>query len=145
VSRAPGRCLIALGALALTAGAGAAPPQGLTPTAQANYMLNCMGCHLPDGSGAAGKVPSVRDTLVPLAMSAAGRRYLLTVPGVAQSVLTDAQLAQVLTWMVHNLSGRPVPRGFRAFGAAEVAAGRARPLTEVRTARQRLLSGSVTD
>ena len=33
---------------------------------QVNYALHCMGCHTPDGSGVEGRVPSMRDTLVPL-------------------------------------------------------------------------------
>src|SRR5438132_12490830 len=84
-------------------------PVVLTSAAQANYMLNCMGCHLPDGSGAAGKVPSVRESLVTLSSSAAGRRFLVQVPGASQSPLTDLELAQVLNWMVRNLSAPPVP------------------------------------
>ena len=102
-------------------------------------MLNCMGCHLADGSGAAGKVPSVRHSLVPLAMSAAGRRYLVQVPGAAQSTLSNLELAQVLSWMVRRLSALPVPRQFVDFTAVEVAGYRGTPLIDVRAARARLL------
>jgi len=118
----------------------AAQPLVLTPSVQANYMLNCMGCHLADGSGAAGKIPSVRDSLVILSGSSAGRRYLVQVPGAAQSPLSDLELAQVLTWMVRNLSARPVPPDFTDFTAAEVAANRSSPLVNVREARARLLA-----
>jgi hypothetical protein len=105
-------------------------------------MLNCMGCHLPDGTGAAGKVPSVRESLVPLAMSAAGRRYLVQVPGASQSPLSDLELAQVLTWMVRTLSARAVPPGFADFTAAEVAGYRRSALVRVRETRARLLEGA---
>jgi hypothetical protein len=111
----------------------------LTPPVQANYMLNCMGCHLPDGSGASGKVPSVRDSLVVLSLSSAGRRYLVQVPGASQSPLSDLELAQVLSWMVRTLSARAVPPDFRDFTAAEVAAYRRYPLINVRETRARLL------
>jgi hypothetical protein len=121
----------------------AAQPLALTPRVQANYMLYCMGCHLPDGSGAAGKVPSVRQTLVLLASSSAGRRYLVQVPGASQSPLSDLELAQVLTWMVRNLSARSVPRDFADFTAAEVAGYRSSPLVDVRTSRARLLGAAV--
>jgi mono/diheme cytochrome c family protein len=104
-------------------------------------MLNCMGCHLSDGSGAPAKVPSVRESLVKLSTSAAGRRYLVQVPGSAQSPLSDAELAQVLNWMVRNLSARPVP-GFTDFTAFEVARYRRAPLVEVRKTRARLLAAS---
>jgi hypothetical protein len=119
-----------------------AQPARLTPPVQANYMLNCMGCHLPDGTGAAGKVPSVRESLVTLASSAAGRRYLVQVPGASQSPLSDLELAQVLTWMVRNLSARAVPPDFADFTAAEVAGYRRSPLVNVREARARLLEAA---
>ena len=117
----------------------------LTPPAQANYMLTCMGCHLPDGSGAAGKVPSVRDSLVILSGSSAGRRYLVQVPGASQSPLSDLELAQVLNWMVRNLSARPVPADFAEFTAAEVAAYRRFPLVNVRETRAQLLAPATSD
>jgi hypothetical protein len=118
----------------------AAQPLVQTPPVQANYMLNCMGCHLADGSGAAGKVPSVRDSLVTLSGSSAGRRYLVQVPGASLSPLSDLELAQVLTWMVRNLSARAVPADFTDFTAAEVAANRRSPLVNVRETRARLLA-----
>ena len=119
----------------------ASPPVVLTPPAQANYMLNCMGCHLADGSGAHGKVPSLRESLAVLAGSNAGRRYLVQVPGSSQSPLSNLELAQVLSWMVRNLSARTVPPDFTDFTAAEVASYRRVPLVNVRETRARLLPG----
>jgi len=119
-----------------------AQPVVLTPTVQANYMLNCMGCHLADGSGAAGKVPSVRDSMVILPQSVAGRRYLVQVPGASQSPLSDLELAQVLSWMVRNLSAQAVPPDFTDFTAAEVASYRSYPLVDVRDTRARLLQAA---
>jgi mono/diheme cytochrome c family protein len=141
------RCAInaALFAVAFAMQAWAAPPLVLTPPVQANYMLNCMGCHLPDGSGAAGKVPSVRESLVKLSSSAAGRRYLVQVPGASQSPLSDLELAQVLTWMARNLSTQTVPPDFTDFTAAEVAAYRRSPLVNVRQTRARLVEASYFD
>jgi hypothetical protein len=141
MTRAAGAAALALGCAALTV-SWAAPPIGLTPPAQANYMLNCMGCHLPDGSGAAGKVPSVRESLAILATSGAGRRYLVQVPGSAQSPLSNAELAQVLSWMVRNLGVQAAPAGFSDFSEAEVAAYRGVRLVEVRATRSRLLSAA---
>jgi mono/diheme cytochrome c family protein len=120
----------------------AATPLGLTPRVEVNYMLNCLGCHRADGSGARGKVPSLRESLVPLAMSPAGRRYLVQVPGVARSALSDQELAELLSWMVRNLSARPVPEGFAAFTTTEVARYRRTPLVDVRPMRARLLAGA---
>src|SRR5262249_29546594 len=123
---------LALACAAVATATGAAPRDTLTPPAQANYMLNCMGCHLPDGSGAVGKVPSMRDSLMLLSASPAGRAYLVRVPGAAQSPLTDRELAQLLNWMVRNLSARPAPPQFVDFTAQEVARYRGSPLLEVR-------------
>ena len=120
----------------------AAQPLVLTPAVEANYMLNCMGCHLADGSGAAGKVPSVRESLAILSGSSAGRRYLVQVPGAAESALSDLELAQVLSWMVRNLSARTVPPDFTDFTAAEVAGYRHSPLVAVRETRARLLAAA---
>ena len=130
----------ALGALLLVAVGTVQAAPALTPPAQANYMLNCMGCHLSDGSGAPGRVPSLRHSLLPLALSAAGRRYLVQVPGASQSVLSDEELAAVLNWMVRNLSAQGVRGQFAQFTAHEVARYRATPLVEVRATRTRLLS-----
>jgi mono/diheme cytochrome c family protein len=120
----------------------AAQPVMPTPPAQADYMLHCMGCHLADGSGAPGKVPSLRDSLVPLALSAAGRRYVVQVPGVSQSALSDEGVARLLGWMVRNLSTRSVPAEFADFTAAEVAGYRRSPLVNVRETRAQLLAAA---
>lgn len=101
-----------------------------------------MGCHTPDGRGEPGRVPSVRDTLVPLASKPEGRRFLIQVPGSAQSKLSDAELAEVLNWMVAHLSAVPVPRSVAAFTAGEVAAYRHKPLVAVTEERRRLIAGA---
>jgi len=104
-----------------------------------NYMLQCMGCHTPDGSGEPGRVPSLRDTVLPFARLPAGRRYIVQVPGTAQSTLSDAELAALINWMIVEL-GHATPQGFAPFMAAEVAQYRRTPLTDVRSERERLLA-----
>jgi mono/diheme cytochrome c family protein len=131
------RSLLALGCFC-AASAGVAGADSAA-AARNNYMLRCMGCHVADGSGSAGRVPSVRDSLAALASSAAGRRYLVQVPGSAQSPLSDLELAQVLSWMVRNLSREGAPAGFADFSAAEVASYRRTPLINVQATRARLL------
>jgi hypothetical protein len=103
-----------------------------------NYMLQCMGCHTPDGSGEPGRVPSVRDTLVPFAASPDGRRFLVQVPGASQSTLSDAELAELLNWMIRNLS-RVRPARFTSFTTTEVASYRRTPLVGVQAARAKLI------
>ncbi len=106
-----------------------------------NYMLQCMGCHTPDGRGEPGHVPSIRNTLTPLASTAAGRKFLVQVPGSAQSKLSDAELADVLNWMIDNLSVSPTPRSVARYTAAEVASYRGTRLVEVGVVRKRLIAG----
>jgi hypothetical protein len=127
----------ALPALAVAIAIAASPCQAAPP--RIDYMLDCMGCHVPDGSGAPGKVPSLRESLVPLAGTPAGRRYLIEVPGASQSPLSDAALARLLNWMVRHLSARPVPRDFVNFTAEEVAHSRRTRLVNVGEVRARLV------
>jgi mono/diheme cytochrome c family protein len=105
------------------------------------YMLDCMGCHQANGAGVPGKVPDMRGVLGALSGTGAGRRYLIEVPGVAQAPLSDAELADLLNWMVHDLGEVPGPRHFIDFTPAEVAAYRKAPLVEVAVTRRRLLAG----
>jgi len=105
---------------------------------QTNYMLQCMGCHTPDGSGEPGRVPSIKETLVPFVQNPNGRRFLIQVPGASQSTLSDAELAALLNWMVQNLSVAK-PEHFTRFTEAEVAGLRHRPLVDVQGARRLLL------
>jgi len=104
-----------------------------------NYQLRCMGCHLADGSGESGRVPSIRRTLVLFSSSSDGRDYVLRVPGVAQSPLSDADTAVLLNWMARNLSDVKLPPGFADYSAAEVHRVRDRPLVRVSGIRARLL------
>lgn len=103
-----------------------------------NYMLQCLGCHGPDGRGEPGRVPSLRSTLAPLSRSAAGRRYLLQVPGVALATLSDQDLALLLNWMLPTFGGAPAKQ-VRAFTAAEVGRYRRSPLVEISATRARLM------
>ena len=107
-----------------------------------NYQLRCMGCHLADGSGQPGRVPSLRRSLVLFSASPAGRNYVVRVPGVAQSPLTDQDTAALLNWMARNLSDLEVPSGFVDYSEAEIHALRDRPLVRVSAIRAGLLKAA---
>jgi mono/diheme cytochrome c family protein len=117
----------------------------LAPTAaratdpHTNYMLDCMGCHQANGAGVPGKVPDMRSVLPVLSGTVAGRRYLIEVPGVAQAPLSNAELANLINWMVHNLGDLTRQQHFTRFAPAEVAAYRQTPLVEVAATRQKVL------
>lgn len=115
-------------------------PMAMAYEPRVNYQLQCMGCHHADGAGEPGRVPSVRDTLVPLSLFDEGRDFVLRVPGVAQSPLADAEVAALLNWMVRNVSDVAPGDGFRDYTAQEVAARRHQPLVAVAAERERLLA-----
>lgn len=118
-----------------------APAQALEPSV--NYTLHCMGCHTPDGSAVADRVPAIRSTLLPLARLPQGRPFLVQVPGSAQSPLSNAELAQLLNWMIANLPSDPDRTRFTPFTEKEVAGYRKNPLVAVRATRARLLALAV--
>lgn len=104
-----------------------------------DYMLHCQGCHLADGSGVPGAVPTLQGVGRFLRTSR-GREYLIRVPGSAQSPLSDAGLAALLDWLVRRFDPAVAASGFRVFDAAEVARWRRPPLTEVEALRAVLLA-----
>jgi hypothetical protein len=107
-----------------------------------NYQLRCMGCHLGDGSGQPGRVPSIRRSLVLFSASPEGRDYVIRVPGVAQSPLSDEDTAALLNWMARNLSDLKVPPSFVDYSEAEIHRLRDRPLVRVNAVRARLLKAA---
>jgi hypothetical protein len=115
----------------------------LAPVAHADprvdYMLNCRGCHGPDGAGAPGAAPSFRGQVAKFLWVAGGREYLIRVPGTAQSELDDVRTAALLTWLVREFSPDEVPADFTPYTAAEVGQARHKPLTDVWTTRGELL------
>jgi hypothetical protein len=104
-----------------------------------NFQLNCMGCHLADGSGSPGRVPSLRRSLVELSAFPAGRDYIIRVPGVAQSPLSNEEIAGLLNWMARNLSDLAPPADFTDYSADEIGRSRTHPLAAVKATRARLL------
>lgn len=128
----PSKSLLAL-ALALAASG------ALARDAATNFILHCQGCHTASGAGLEGKVPDMRATLVPMAMMPSGRRYLIQVPGVAQSNLSDMEIASVLNWMLRNLAAQKDIAEVELFTQDEVTKFRSLRLLDVRATRERLL------
>jgi len=121
-----------LAGLTLAGAAGAGEPR-------IGYMLQCQGCHLADGSGSPGAVPSLRGLVGRFLTVPGGREYLVRVPGSAQSELDDAGLAAVLNWMVREFGPEDVARDFLPFSGDEVTSYGRRPLVDVGTRRRELL------
>lgn len=103
-----------------------------------DYMLNCQGCHLPNGEGA-GDVPRMTDFVGNFLKVPGGREFLVQVPGSANAPLDDARLAQLLNWMLDEISRDQLPAGFRPYTADEVGEYRTVPLHDVLETRAKLI------
>jgi mono/diheme cytochrome c family protein len=139
---------LASAALAATPGdyasapaAGAAHGVASPDRAWQNYALNCQGCHRADGAGDGHSAPALAGHVAIFTQLIGGREYLGRVPGVATSPLSDADLAELLNWVLWRFDPAEVPKGFRPYDAAELGDLRAHPLrTEALAARARLLA-----
>ncbi len=100
-----------------------------------DYMLHCMGCHGTNAAGIPGKVPPLANSLTRFMRSAAGRNYILRVPGAANSALSDAQLAAVLNWLAVTFDQGAKPNNPAPFTSSEVSRLRHVPLVSVLATR----------
>ena len=119
-----------------------ATPPGVSSAdrARVNYMLNCQGCHGPDGTGTAdGVVPAMDDFVGQFLKVEGGRRFLVQVPGSANAAVSNEQLAELLNWMLFEISPAQVPQEFVPYSAEEVATYRAQPLVNVEEVREGLI------
>lgn len=101
-----------------------------------DYLLNCSGCHRPDARGSE-IVPPLTD-IAPFLATPDGRAYLVRVPGVAQSPLSDDRVAALLNWALGEFGGAT---GFVPYSAAEVASLRSDPLRDPLAERDRIKRG----
>jgi mono/diheme cytochrome c family protein len=104
-----------------------------------NYQMSCQGCHTRNGSGA-NAVPRMRDVVGMFLATEAGREYLVRVPGSAVSALGDADLAEVLNWIIQEFAGASVTVPFQPYTPQEVGRLRQHPLPEVVQYRAQLLA-----
>jgi mono/diheme cytochrome c family protein len=83
------------------------------------YAANCAGCHGHSGRTVS-EIPTLVDRIGYFARIPEGRAYLVQVPGVAMSAVRDADLAEMLNWLLNTYSAAQLPRDFKAYTAAEV-------------------------
>ncbi|WP_061240762.1 hypothetical protein [Ectopseudomonas composti] len=101
-----------------------------TPIAQAgystpvNYQLQCAGCHLGDGTGSKiNDTPKMKDFVGNFLKVEGGREFLVRVPGMSQSALNNAQLADLLNWLLdkNGMAGASMPEHYQPYSENEVA------------------------
>ena len=105
---------------------------------QFNYILHCQGCHLADGQATPGKIPPLIGAARFLGVEG-GREFLVRVPGVSLSIISDDELAELMNWMLFRFSAEDKPADFEPYTAEEVGRYRQEPLVEVETVRAGLL------
>jgi cytochrome c553 len=121
--------LIAAASLCAAAEEGGSPAGVDNPQrAWQNWTLNCQGCHRPDGTGTDATAPSLAGTVARFLSAPGGREYLCRVPGVATSSLGDADLAELMNWILWRFDREHLPANFQPFTAAEIGRLRTRPL-----------------
>jgi len=106
------------------------------------YMLNCWGCHRPNGEGIPGTAPPLRGAVDFLRVPG-GREYLISVPGVALSPLSNEQAAAVMNWILKSFSKDRLPADFKPYTADEIAKARTTHLLDIKKARAKLLTQMV--
>ena len=127
---------VALAAASAAAGA-LERPESSNP--EQNYVLFCGGCHGVAGTGVPHRVPALRETLGRFLRVDGGRELLLRFPGVANSQLSDAALAEVMNLCVARFAAADRPGDLRPYTAAEVHAARQSPPLNIRRSRAELM------
>lgn len=106
--------------------------------AKADYVEHCAGCHGVQGVSAPAKLPELRGRVGYMMCTAATRAYLLRLPNIAKSRLSDnQQLADMLNFMVFGIGGQSVLRGTKPFTAKEVGFERQFALTSASLVAER--------
>lgn len=123
--------LITVVALAAVPQAKPAGSATALPPAQVAYLTSCGGCHGIEGSSAPGSVPTLRGLTGSFLCTRQGRDFIIRLPDVALTRLSDRVLTEVMNFVVFDL-GAPVAGGARArpYTVAEVARLRHHPLTD---------------
>jgi mono/diheme cytochrome c family protein len=83
------------------------------------YAENCQGCHGATGVSVT-EIPTLAGRIGYFARIPAGRRYLLQVPNVALNPSSDADIADMMNWLLVTYSRAQLPRDFQPYSAEEV-------------------------
>lgn len=102
------------------------------------FMMECQGCHLSDGNGL-NSIPALHNHVAKFLGVPGGREYLVQVPGVAFSSLSDQDATSVLNWMLWNFGPVDAARKSVPYTVEEVAVLRKAPLTDTTRTRAELL------
>ncbi len=105
-------------------------PSVFAASPRINYLLYCSGCHRPMGEGNPPNVPTLHGELGLMMSVPEMRGYLARVPGSAHAPITDAELTDVLNWMLEQFNADTLPDDFKKLTVDEVTAARAEILAD---------------
>jgi hypothetical protein len=90
--------------------------------ARSSYVEHCAGCHGVAGSSIPANLPELKDRVGWFMCTPESRAYLLRLPNVAHSRITDNEtLADLMNFVVFELGGDSVPAGTKPFTGPELA------------------------
>ena len=119
-----------------------APSVAAASNARSQYMLSCAGCHGFDGAGSKrSNVPDMRRLGLFLRVPG-GRDFIIKVPGVMGSGLSDAQVAEVTNWVLAGMARESVPAATSPYSAEEVRRARASAPVDVMKARGEIVDAA---
>lgn len=106
-----------------------------------NWQMNCQGCHHPNGEGNAARDIPPLEALEKFQRLPEGRAFLIQVPGMSRSKLSDEELTQMANWMMEEFTTPQTDEEWQPYSVREVARLRRSPITEgVRDYRKRLMA-----
>ena len=93
---------------------------------QSDYVEHCSGCHGMQGDSAPAEIPVLRGRVGYFMCTKEGREYLIRLPNVAYSAITDNQeLADMMNFVVFGLGGNSAPKAAKPYSAEDIKAARA--------------------
>ncbi len=103
------------------------------------YKLHCEGCHKPDGSGQTGFVPTFVDSIGTFVRIKEGRDFIVQVPGVSQSDLSNKDIAELMNWLLVAYDPEGIPDDFVPYNQAEIEHLRNQPIADTIRRRKAVL------
>lgn len=126
--------LLAVGGIGAARGQADSGPTWASPEdmelARVQYTEHCAGCHGVNGTTAPAALPELRGRVGWFMCTPEARAYLLRLPNIAQSRITDNHdLANMMNFVVFVLGESSAPVGTKPFTGEEVARERKLALT----------------
>lgn len=92
-----------------------------------NYLKDCAGCHGVRGE-AERAMPRMEGFVGTFLCTPEARAYIVQLPNIAFSTLSDRDLADMVNYVMFDLGGGSVPANAKPYSPAEVATLRRQPL-----------------